>query len=225
MPILDSTAQAALGDHFAVAWYIFLDLDGDPLRVTTFGQDTVFSSTGEVDLDGNTFVAFAGSLLDVGDVSNSESGSDTLLVTLSGIASIDTTLLADIGDKTKWQGRLCRIWFRLYDAAGVTPQGAIVSHYTGYMSSVRFVAAPKAQSLQLSVENYLAYTTQASNRSYLNQTDYDSADTSAAATIAAANGLRSHSGGGGASSSTAGGLAGSYQTKPSGGDYYNRAGV
>lgn len=204
MPTLDSTAQAALGDHFAAAWYIFLDLDGDPLRATTFGQDTTFASTGDVDLDGYTFVAFGGSLVNVGDVSNSESGSDTLQVTLSGIVSVDTDLLDEIADKANWQGRLCRIWFRLYDSSGVTPQGAIVSHYTGYMSKVGFKAAPKSQTLVLSLENYLAYTTQASNRSYLNQKDYDSADTSAAATMAASNGLRGGSGAGGGSSGGSG---------------------
>jgi hypothetical protein len=163
--------------HFAPAWFIYLDIAGDPLRVTTFGQDVPFASTGDADLDGHTFTAFGGSLLDVSDVSNSESGSDTLQITLSGIVGLDTSLLNDIGDKTKWQGRTARIWFQLYDETGVTAQGGIVQHYTGYMSSVSFNARPEEQTLTLSVENYLAYMAQASNRSYLRQKDYDPADT------------------------------------------------
>jgi hypothetical protein len=207
MPTLDSTAKAAVASSgFSVAWYIFLDISTDPLRFTTFGKDVTFASTGDTDLDGFTYVAFGGQLIDVGDVSNSDSGSDTLTVTLSGIVSVDTTLLNDIGDKTLWQGRSARLWFQLYDPTGVTAQGAVVTYYTGYMSSVRFVAAPESQTLQLSIENYLAFTTQASNRSYLNQKDYDSGDTSAAATIAAANGLRS--GGSGASTGSGGGGGG-----------------
>jgi hypothetical protein len=194
VPTLDSTAKAAVNSSFAPAWFIYLDILSDPLRVTTFGANVAFSGTGDSDLDGNTFTAFAGKLIEVSDVSNGEAGSETLTITLSGIVSIDTTLVNEIGDKTKWQGRTARLWFRVYDAAGVTAQGAIVSFYTGYMSSVRLIAAPESQTIQLSVENYLAYTTQASNRSYLNQKDYDSADTSAAATITAANGLRRDSG-------------------------------
>jgi hypothetical protein len=194
MPNLDSAARAAVVGHFAPAWFIYLDIAGDPLRVTTFGQDVPFASTGDADLDGHTFTAFGGSLLDVSDVSNSESGSDTLQITLSGIVGLDTSLLNDIGDKTKWQGRTARIWFQLYDETGVTAQGGIVQHYTGYMSSVSFNARPEEQTLTLSVENYLAYMAQASNRSYLRQKDYDPADNSAAATMSAANGLQRSSG-------------------------------
>jgi hypothetical protein len=81
------------------------------------------------------------------------------------------------------------LWFAVYDAAGVTQQGAIVPYYTGYMSSIDS-SQPETQTIRLSVENYLAAFNQASNRSYLNQKDYDSADVSAAATLAAANGAR-----------------------------------
>lgn len=190
MPSLDATAKAALNDHFAPAWFIYLDISGDPLRITTLGQDVTFSGTGDADLDGNTFVAFGGKLLDVSEVSNTEGGSETLTVTLSGIVSMDTELVNAIGDKTLWQGRPCRIWCQIYDESGVTPQGAIWDEYTGYMSSVSFSAAPEGQTIRLSVENYLSFHAQASNRSYLNQNEYDAADTSAAATIAAANGLR-----------------------------------
>src|SRR5438309_1102623 len=143
MPKLDSTAKAALAGHFSAAWFIFLDVNTDPLRVTTFGADVAFASTGDSDLDGHTFTAFGGQLIDVGDVSNSDSGSETLTVTLSGIVSMDTTLLNDIGNKALWQGRTARLWFQLYDPNGVTAQGAIVQYYTGYMSSVRLIAAPK----------------------------------------------------------------------------------
>ncbi len=218
MPSPDATAKAALNGHAAVAWFIWLDLAGadGPLRVTTYGSDVTFAGTGDADLDGETFNAFGGELLDVGDVANSDTGSETLEITLSGIISMDTTLMNDIGDKTLWQGRTCRIWFQLYDADGRVKQGAIIPHYTGYMSSVSMTASPASDddtpatnTMTLSVENYLSFTTQASNRSYLNQKDYDAADNSAAATIACSNGLRrdtgAHGGGGGAINVGAGG--------------------
>lgn len=219
MPNFDSAARAALNSHFAAEWFAFLDINGDPLRFTTGPTDVAFVSTGDSDLDSHTFVSFGGELIDIGDVSNSDSGSDTLTVTLSGIVSMDTTLLNDIGDKSLWQGRTCRLWFRLWDPSGATQVGGIVQYYTGYMSSVKIVAAPEQQQILLSVENYLAYTTQASNRSYLSQAEFDAADTSAAATLAAANGLRSAGGGGGGA---LGGASNVGPTPGAGGRYEGR---
>lgn len=190
MPIMDSTARAALaGQVICPAFFIFLDVAGDPVRITTFGKDITFASTGDADLDGNTFKAFDARAIQVGDVANSESGSDTLTVDLSGIVTIDTTLLGEIGDKTKWQGRTCRLWFAIYAEDGATQQGAVVPYYTGYMSSVGILPSPETQTIRLNVENYLAAFNDASFRSYLNQKDYDASDASAAATIASANGV------------------------------------
>jgi len=206
VPDLDSTAIAAVEGDFAPGWFIYLDINGDPLRVTNVGVDVAFTGTGDADLDGFTFTSFGGQLLDVGDISNSDSGSDTLSITLSGIVNLDTTLINEIGDKTLWQGRTCRVWMHAYDTTGATAQGAVSPFYTGYMSSVRIVAAKDGQAIQLSVENWLTAFNAASNRSYLNQKDYDSSDTSAAATIAASNGLRRDSGAG--AGSGGGGAAG-----------------
>ena len=195
MPTMDTTASTALASNFAPAFFIYLNISGDPVRITTLGKDVTFASTGDVDLDGNTFKAFDHRAIEIGDVANSDNGSDTLTVDLSGIVTIDTALLNDIGNIALWQGRSCRLWFAVYDAAGVTQQGAIVPYYTGYMSSVSIMPSPKTQTIQLKVENYLAAFAHASNRSYLNQSDYDAADVSAAATISSANGAK-HGGGG-----------------------------
>ena len=209
MPTLDSTAAAQLAQPVtSTAWFIWIGINGDDIRVTNFGSNVTFASTGDSDLDGNTFVSFGGQFLQIGDVSNSESGSDTLTITLSGIVSLDTALLAKIGDPTQWQGRTCRIWFQLYDETGTTAQGAIVQHYTGYMSAVSLIPGRDQQTIQVQVENYLAAFNQASNRTYLRQSDYDAADTSAAATIAAANGQMRGGVGTQAASAPAGGGAG-----------------
>jgi hypothetical protein len=191
MPTMDSTAKAALDTQaFAPAWFIWADAVGDPIRITTLGKDFSFSSTGDADLDGNTFTAFDATMIQVGQVTNSENGSDTLTADMSGIVSIDATLLAAIGDTTKWRGRTMRLWFAIYDADGVTQQGAIVAYYTGYMSAVDLIPSTTTQTIRMKVENYLAAFNQASNRSYMNQKDYDPADTSAAATLACSNGAK-----------------------------------
>jgi hypothetical protein len=209
VPDLDATAVTATQTGFAAAYYLFLDINGDPLRVTTYGTDVTFSATGDSDLDG-TYNAFGGQLLDFGPISNSESGSDTFSITLSGIVSMDTTLINEMGDKSKWQGRLCRVWMQLYDPTGATEQGAIVPLKLGYMSSVSVGGRPGDQSITLSVESWLAAFNQASNRSYLNQADYDASDTSAQATIACSNGMRRDSGASGGATPAPSGPGDSY---------------
>lgn len=187
MPAVDSTALTQVqSGQFAPAYYIWVDVAGDPIRVTTFGQDVTFASTGDADLDGNTFHAFRSDVISVGDVSNTDNGSDTLTISLSGIVSIDP-LLSEVATITNWRGRSVRLWMQVYDVTGATPKGAIVPYYTGYASSVKILPAPDSQTIQLEVENYLSLFSAASNRSYLNQTDYDAADVSAQATLAAAN--------------------------------------
>jgi hypothetical protein len=77
--------------------------------------------------------------------------------------------------------------------------GSIIPYYTGYMNDIKISGAPTAQKITLSIENYLVTLSGASNKTYMMQSEYDSGDNSAAATISAANGLGGGviSGGGG----------------------------
>lgn len=191
MPTMDAAAAAALRlPVIAPSFLLFLDIAGDPIRATTFGQDLTPAGTGDADLDGLTFSSVDSRVLQVSGVTHSEQGSDTVTVSLSGIVSIDTDLLNDVGDTSKWRGRLCRMWIRLYNEAN-TAQGQFFPYYTGYMSSVEIQPSPETQTILMKVENYLATFNQASNRSYLNQADYDPADTSAKASISSQLGPKS----------------------------------
>lgn len=217
MPTMDGAAASAVEQvAFAPAFFIWIDFADDPLRVTTLGQNYSFSGTGDADLDGKTFLAFDPRFIQIGDLSNSEDGSDTLTVTLSGIEGVDSELMAEIGDRTKWQGRSVRIWIQIYDQTGAIPQGGVFPFYTGYASSVKVVPSPGTQTIQLSVENYLASATGASNRSYLSQKDYDASDVSAQATLAAAN-MGRGAPAGTAFSSGGGASGGSGSASPGGG--------
>ena len=205
MPTLDSTAKAALEQSVITpAWFIYLDVLGDPIRVTTFGADVTVTGDADAELNG-TYSSISHEALTVGEVSNSDGGSDTVAIELSGMKTIDDQLLTDMGDQGKWRGRPVRLWFRLYDEAAA-PQGAFVPYYTGYMSALDIAPSPQRQVIRLKVENYLAAFNQASNRSYLNQKDYDPADNSAAASIASVNGARRHIAAGGSSSNDGRGL-------------------
>lgn len=205
MPDFDSGSKTALDSSqvIAPADFVWIDFSGDPLRITTFGADVTPASTGDSELDGLLFHAFDGRFLDITNIANSDNGSDTLSIRLSGIVGIDDDLMNDINtNKSLWLGRTVRIWSRIFDDIGINPQGNYIPYYTGYASSVKVIPSKTAQIIQLDVENYQAAFNQASNRSYLSQSLFDSGDTSAAATIASANlgrgGTTTPSGAGGA---------------------------
>ena len=204
MPEFDAAGSAALDKTaLAKAWFVFIDFVDDPLRVTTLDKNTKLMGTGDADLDGFTFAAFDGSLLDIGDISYGDGGSNTLTLERSGLPAIDAELLAQIADRSRWFGRTVRVWGMVHDETGTTPMGAIVPYYTGYASRAPVIPGKDSQTVRLEVENYRAAFSQASNRSYLNQKDYDPDDESAQATLAAANMGRGV--GGGTSSSGSGG--------------------
>lgn len=209
MPNLDSAAVAQIETgEFAPAFFIWIDFLDDPLRASTLDTTVTFAGTGDPDLDGQTFIPFNSKVVDVGDVSNSENGSDTLTVKLSGIPSIDADVMAEIADETKWLGRIVRLWIQVYDGTGSVKHGAISAYYTGYASNISVEPGPVTQTISLEIENYLAASNQASNRSYLNQKDYDPADNSAQATLASANMGRGAPAGGGGGGGSAGQVRG-----------------
>ena len=187
MPTLDSAGVAELTKSvlrpFFVAW---LDITGDVIRVTTAPVSLLFSGTGDTDLDGNTFSAVDHTFIDISEVVHKEGGSETVTCTLSGMMGVDSTLLNQIGTKSNWQGRTARLWLGF-----ITEHGAVISvapYYTGYMMTPRISGSPDMQTIALEIEGYLASMSEASGRTYLDQSYYDSADTSAASTISNANG-------------------------------------
>jgi hypothetical protein len=201
MPSFDAAARAHLdsGDATLPVFLAFFDVAGDPIRATTLNYPVTLPGHADPDLSGRTFSPAAG-VLDVGDVTHAEGGSETLTVELSGLLLPDAELLAALGDRSNWQRRAARLWviLRGEDRSQI---GAIANYYTGEMSSVRLRAGRERQTIALEIEGYKALLTRASNRSYLDQARYDPGDLSAQATIGASNGARSGpaalSGGGG----------------------------
>jgi hypothetical protein len=184
----DATASAALdAQHIRPVWFGFLDFDGDPVRANTSGGDITISGASDSDLN-YTFFGIHADIVEVSDIKIGESGTDTVTVRLSGLRGPDIDLMNTIGDISNWQGRTARLWRMIRDTNG-TQQGGIQPYYTGYMMSAGFEGDPESQSIAITIESYLAAFSQASNRTYLNQADYDPDDLTAQAIIAIANGV------------------------------------
>lgn len=216
--MVDATTQAAL-EATVLYWraLIYADISDDVLRATTGIYDKTISSSGDSELDG-TYESYSHSIIDVGPVRHNETGSDTVTVTLNGIAvnldpvldrfddqiydrfasplRVRTSGLLDvIGDKSRWQGRAARLWFYCVDE-DEAQVGSIVPYYTGYMNDVIISGSAEEQRITLTIENYLASLSGAQNKTYMMQNLYDSGDQSANATLGAANGMGSGSGSG-----------------------------
>ncbi len=194
MPGPDASAKAALSASLIHPCYVgWLDFVGDPLRVTTAPYSVTFASTGDAELDGFTFAALSPELINISQVTHRDQGSETVTASLSGIITLDDALLSLIATKSNWQGRTARLWLMMYDTA-FNRVGNVWGYYTGYMSSVGIKGSPgtgteqPSQTVDISIESYLASFSEPSNRTYLDQTYYDPGDLSAEASIAIANG-------------------------------------
>jgi hypothetical protein len=185
----DEASQAALAAAVRrPVTFCFLDILNGPIRVTDAPYSVTFSGTGDEDLDGFTFQALDPSFVSVSEVHAKEGGSDTVTLQLSGLAGVDDELMTDIGNKANWAGRDARLWKAMLDPVSLTRLGALWSFHTGYMSVPKIIGDRTNQLINLDVESYLAFFTQASNRTYLDQQSYDAGDMSAELAIAIANG-------------------------------------
>lgn len=211
---VDATTQAEL-EKPVLTWRVlcYADFVGDVLRATSGLYDMTISGSGDSELDGDYF-PLDQNLINVNPVTHNEKGSDTVVISLSGLIVNDADFLNLIGDKTKWQGRTARLWFYCVDN-DENLVGEYIPYYTGYMDKLSISGDPSSQTVELHIENYLATLSGSQNKTYLIQNLYDASDTSAAATIAAANGMVEGvvSGGGGGRGTTEPGRGGRYEVE------------
>lgn len=186
--MVDATTQAAL-EATVVNWrvLIYADFVGDVLRGTSGLYNKTISGSGDAELDG-TYDSFNHDLINVSTVKHNESGSDTVSISMSGLVVNNADFLAIIGDKSKWQGRIARLWFYCVNE-NEGQVGSIIPYYTGYMNEVSISGSAESQTVTLTIENYLTSIAGAQNKTYLIQNIYDTGDLSGEAAISAANGM------------------------------------
>jgi len=186
--MVDATTQAAL-EATVVNWrvLIYADFVGDVLRGTSGLYNKVVSGSGDSELDG-TYEGFDHNLIQVSPVKHNEQGADTVSISMSGLVVNNADFLAIIGDKSKWQGRIARLWFYCVDQ-NENQVGSIIPYYTGYMNEVGINGNSGSQTVTLTIENYLVSIAGAQNKTYLIQNIFDAGDLSGEAAISAANGM------------------------------------
>lgn len=188
MSLPDATHSAALDASVILpVWFVYLDIDTDPVFANTSGADFTPSGTGDADLDGHEFLGISARFVEVSSVRIGAGGSQSVTATLSGIQGLDADDLALLADRAKWQSRDARLWRIVRDASG-TQQGGFHAYYTGKMVDLAHSGNTEGQVLTVTIEGYLSVFSEASGRTYLDQERYDSGDHSARASIAIANG-------------------------------------
>jgi len=185
-------AAASLVGTIRPFWVGYLDFLGDPVRVCTLPYDWTPTGTGDADLDGLVFMSFPAAFINVSPVRHQADGSDTVSVSLSGIPGADTTLLTALADRSKWRGRVARLWRGLANSEFVPT--VLEGYYTGYMMQPLFAGDPTTQTVQIQIENYLAVMIGARRRTYQDNAEHDPLDISPARIRAAANGIEGTAG-------------------------------
>ncbi len=210
--MIDATASAALDEQVIKPIFLaFVDFLNEPMRVNTSGADLTLTGTGDPDIDGIPFMGLRADVVDIGPVANRGTGTDSIEIKLSGLPTLDADVLEEINDPANWRSREIRLWRIIRNALNVQ-QGGVQHYYTGYMSNLTMPVTPTGQTIEVTVESYLAAYAAASNRSYLNQEKYDAGDLSARAAIAIGNNASGGNPGGGvfAPSGGAGGGGGQF---------------
>lgn len=189
MSNLSTSLQSAIEQPIVYArWVCYLDVVGDPLRVTTALYDKTFSGTGDADLDGRTFLSIPANLISVSPVEHTESGSNQVTASMSGLIVNNQAFLNTIGNKANWQGRTARLWWYVVDENENQIGSEVYGYYTGYMNDLTINGSPDAQTVTMSIEHYLVTLTNASSKTYQMQKEYDAGDLSATLSISVANG-------------------------------------
>lgn len=217
MPLSGAAATALDNPIIPTSYFGWLDIDGDPVRATTHLTDVTFAGTGDADLDGFTFESISHEFVKISDTRFGDDGEATLTITLSGLVSIDTDLLNDLGDRALYAGRTVRIWRGIYNESFTTLVG-VGDYFWGMMTAIKIVGSPTSQVIEVTAKNMLAVISEPSNRSYMIQSMFDAGDLSAEAAIALANGVTGDprtantpvGGGGGGSGSWGSGKRGSW---------------
>ena len=201
MSRLDATAGTFVTNNQVIrpVHFIYMDFVGDPVRANDAGMDITITGMTQPDLNG-TYLGLTGKVAELSPITVSDGGSAPITAKLSGLPTIDDATLALLADKTKWKGRIVRVWRIIWDQNNAN-QGSYQHLYTGYMVDMLKGGDPGTEEktgdlwIEITIESYLVAFSQASNRTYLASKDFDPGDLSGDLAVSASLGAGNSPGG------------------------------
>lgn len=174
---LDAATQAAVtAKTIYPAWVIRLDILGDPVQVWTGRGPLTLTGTGDSALDGYTFEGI-GLIGEIGEVTDTREGSDTLRLGLPGVDLQDDALRQVVFDQRTWQFRRAWMWIVLLDANGAVV-GKPIRVKSGRMDRMNHQEDGGVGKITLEVESHQSYASEALFTRYSENKEIDSTDTS-----------------------------------------------
>lgn len=157
-------------------WFIRLDITTDPVIAWTGFSDFTPSSTGDTAFDTFTFIGI-GDVGQIGQIVDTDAGSQALKLKLPGIDLNDDVLKQVITNSETWQNRRAWIWYGLLNTAyGVIVDPTRVK--TGKMDQLRVTGSGETGIVEVTIESHQANISEPLNTHYSGQINLDASDTS-----------------------------------------------
>lgn len=157
------------------AWFVFLDIKDDPLKMWTGPMGISLSETGDSSLDGEWLPSSG--LADIGEIVEDEDGSGPTRLEMSGVDPALPLFKQVIADGRLWRRRRAVIWMSYMNDAGAlafTPRRKKV----GRMDDLRLSQGEDSALITLNIEGFAARSGDALGTRYSEQRDIDATDKS-----------------------------------------------
>lgn len=160
-------------------WFLWLDVEGDPLRMHTGLGEITFgaSETGDPALDGYTFTGL-GQLATIGQIQESENGSGPVSITVPGVDPEVAGFKPFIADARRWQFRRAVLWFSYVTADGTGLVDSPEREKTGRMDDMDIEHSGDTCTITLNLEGFAASSGPPLNSRYADQAEIDPDDIS-----------------------------------------------
>lgn len=132
----------------------YLDIQGDPIAMWTGNGDFQPSGTGDVVLNGKTFLR-SESLVDISDIEQDQGIGGPVTLVLKANELDESALRQVVRDKRLWLGRRAYVWLGLYDDAAKQVLSDPIRLKTGYLVSAQVIRDKNQTGLQFTIDSDL----------------------------------------------------------------------
>lgn len=160
-------------------WFVYLDIEGDPVRAWTATWNMTFgaSETGDPLLDGFEFLA-TGGLGEIGNIADGLTGGGPVTLRLPAVDPAETAFNEIVANARSWQWRRAVIWRSYIDLETgqlLYPPRRVRS---GRMDNLKAVDAEDDAYISVDVESHAAHAQVALESRYAEQREIDATDIS-----------------------------------------------